>query len=40
MPDIQSLVREKAQAAHDAAVAMSILRSGEKNRALLAMADA
>lgn len=40
MPDVQSLVREKAQAAHDAAVAMSILRSGEKNKALLAMAQA
>lgn len=40
MSDTEILVRQKAQAAHDAAVRMGILRCGDKNRALLAMADA
>lgn len=40
MSTTEALVREKAQAAHDAAVRMSVVRSGEKNKALLAMADA
>lgn len=40
MSATEVLVREKAQAAHDAAVHMSIARSGKKNKALLAMADA
>lgn len=40
MSETTELVRRKAQAAHDAAVRMGILRSVEKNKALLAMADA
>ena len=40
MSETEVLVRQKAQAAHDAAVRMGILTSGVKNRALLAMADA
>ena len=40
MSETTELVRRKAQAAHDAAVRMGILRSGEKNKALLAMVDA
>lgn len=40
MSETEVLVRQKAQAAHDAAVRMGILTSGVKNKALLAMADA
>lgn len=40
MSETTELVRRKAQVAHDAAVRMGILRSVEKNKALLAMADA
>lgn len=34
------LVQEKAKAAHDAATRMAVMRTGEKNKALLAMANA
>lgn len=40
MSTTEVLVRQKAQAAHDAAVRMGTLRSGQKNKALLAMAAA
>ena len=39
MSDIAQLVREKALAAHQATVQMGILRTAQKNKALLAMAD-
>ena len=40
MSDIAQLVREKALAAHQATVQMGVLRTAQKNQALLAMADA
>ena len=39
MSDIAQLVREKALAAHQATVQMGVLRTAQKNQALLAMAD-
>ena len=39
MSDIAQLVREKVLAAHQATVQMGILRTAQKNKALLAMAD-